>query len=94
MDVQNKAAINIVRDYGECLDLCFWGDDYDILRLSYAEFAISEIIERIKNENDISPLDALEHFKEQMRAFNSRHKHLMFEVGYETAEEIINVFMS
>ena len=94
MDVQHRAAIDITNNYGEYLEYRFRDRCYDIPRLSYAKFAVREIIKRIHEENDISPLDSIELFKEKMLRFNEIHKHSIFDIGYETADEIIDLLMS
>ena len=94
MDAQHAAAIDIIRDYEEYLDFCFFENKYDICRLSYARCAAREIINRIKCENDISPLDSIELFKGKMLNFNNIHKRSIFDVGYETANDIIDLLMA
>lgn len=94
MDAQHEAAIDIIRDYEEYLDFCFFENNYDICRLSYARCAAREIIKHIKCENDISPLDSIELFKGKMLNFNNIHKRSIFDVGYETANDIIDLLMA
>ena len=61
---------------------------------AYLPAAAREIIKHIKCENDISPLDSIELFKGKMLNFNNIHKRSIFDVGYETANDIIDLLMA
>lgn len=90
MDAAKKAVIALAEDYMQNLDL---SRVKELRKLSYIRSAIEEILELIRSDNDIPPLDILEDYRDTMYRFSlvDPKTEMMFELGGQTAEYFIRV---
>lgn len=91
-----EEAIDAVKCYIKHISDVLYMYGYDLEQTSYSKWAACEILERLRNDDQIPPLLVIENFKNQMKNYmdiNIKTSYI-FAVVYDTAEDIIDYLFS
>lgn len=98
MDSSNYTAIEIVKDYGEFLEDCFCSCpfEYSLDQMSYARWAISELLDRLEHclpDDELQTMEDLSNKLDEYSRLNSRNNR-MFSVACEIVNNAIDLYFS
>ena len=67
-----------------------FGSKKNMLMHSYARWAVKQLITKISDNPDITPLSIVENFKRQMNEYACRNKisGIIFSIAYDVAEDV------
>lgn len=91
-------AIEIVKDYGEYLEDCFCSCpfEYSLDQISYARWAISELLYELEYclpGDELSTMENLSNKFDEYSRLNSRNRR-MFSVAYEVVNNAMDLYFS
>lgn len=95
MNIQYEIALSVVKDYAEYLNFTYELYGYDTERFSYCKWAVSEVLKCLEYNQTSAPLFVIENFRDKMKEYSrmNQKSKIIFSAAYETAEEIIDLFM-
>lgn len=91
-------AIEMVKDYGEYLEDCFCSGpfEYSLDQISYARWAISELLNELEYclpGDELLTMENLSHKFDEYSRLNSRNRR-MFSVAYEVVNNVMYIYFS
>ena len=97
MNVVNEKAIELVTDYRDYLEFVFERDKnyYTPSQKSYSIWITNEVINRIKRNSEIPPLQIIERFRDKIECFSHQNRNTenIFTVALENIDNILDHLM-